>query len=353
MPKIFEHLIFIIVLFSCMKILLFNNFKFNHFISKQANVQIFLLLLVFILLIGLLPIPWSIGGDRAYYARLFKNFQSGVQMQIKNDFMFYNISKIFSSFFNYTFYFIIFAAIYCYSRYYFAKKLTPRYVIIMLVMFFSSFSFYAYGTNTVRAGLAISVLLTAITNWEQPKLFYPLLFFAWSIHGSVIIPISALLIAKFYNKPLLYFWLWFVSIFVSLASGHFFERFFVDLAIDTRSSYLLTNANHKAYKIGFRWDFLIYSLFPVLIGAYYILRIKFNSKFYSIIYCTYLIANSFWILIIRSNFTDRFAYLSWFLYPFILIYPLLITPIWKDQNKKVALIVFSNALFTYFMFLRA
>ena len=35
----------------------------------------------------------------------------------------------------------------------------------------------------------------------------------------------------------------------------------------------------------------------------------------------YLTANAFWILVIRSSFSNRFAYLSWFLMAIIIFYP--------------------------------
>lgn len=61
----------------------------------------------------------------------------------------------------------------------------------------------------------------------------------------------------------------------------------------------------------------------MLVGWYYIYRKKFNDRFYTLIYNSYLLTNIFWILVIRANFSDRFAYLSWFLIPFLLVYPLL------------------------------
>lgn len=353
MPKVYHHLMFAMVLFSCGKILHTNNFRIIHFFSpRPEKPEVFFLLLVTIFFIGFLPVPWKVGGDRAVYAELFNTLQSRSQLDIHNDFLFYTVAELFSLFSTYTFFFVFVAGIYCYSRYHFAKKMVPQYTYLMLLMFFSSFAFYAYGTNTLRAGLAISFLLTATSYWKKEVFFYPLLIIAWFIHGSVIIPIVALLLAKFFNKPHLYLLGWCVSLIVSFISGNFFEQIFARFTNDARSFYLLVDVNNTAYHIGFRWDFILYSLFGVIIGWYYLFKIKLKSSFYSFIYSAYLIANSFWILVIRSNFSDRFAYLSWFLYPIILIYPLLVVPIWKKQNLRVATIIFINALFTYSLFLR-
>lgn len=43
---------------------------------------------------------------------------------------------------------------------------------------------------------------------------------------------------------------------------------------------------------------------------------------YKHLYCTYIIANSVWLLVIGAFFTDRFAYLSWCLSPILLMLPL-------------------------------
>ena len=53
----------------------------------------------------------------------------------------------------------------------------------------------------------------------------------------------------------------------------------------------------------------------------------------------YILVNAFWLLVIRIPYTDRFAYLSWFLIPFILIYPLSLDKVFKNQNSILACIV--------------
>ena len=59
----------------------------------------------------------------------------------------------------------------------------------------------------------------------------------------------------------------------------------------------------------------------------------------------------FWIIVINASFSNRFAYLSWFLYPIVLSYPLLRMSIWKNQGRKTAYILIAHSLFTYLMWL--
>ena len=78
--------------------------------------------------------------------------------------------------------------------------------------------------------------------------------------------------------------------------------------------------------IGFRWDFLLYGSVPILEGIYFVFKRKYNNQFYCILLSTYILTNAFWVLINEVPFSDRFAYLSWFMMPlllFILFYSII------------------------------
>ena len=103
-------------------------------------------------------------------------------------------------------------------------------------------------------------------------------------------------------------------------------------------------------KTGFRWDFLLYSAFPVAM-IWYVTRFRrFTDKAYTLFANVYLFCNAFWIMVIRSSFSNRFAYLSWFIYPVVMAMPLLRMNLWKDQDRKTAIILFFYGAFTFFMF---
>ena len=54
-------------------------------------------------------------------------------------------------------------------------------------------------------------------------------------------------------------------------------------------------------------------------------------------------------MVIRSEQSNRFAYLSWFIYPLVIAYPLLRMNLWDDQDRKLAIILFLYSGFTFFM----
>lgn len=244
------------------------------------------------------------------------------------------------------------ALIYVGNHYLLSRKLGEHYVFPIFLMFCTGFLFYAYGTNTMRAGLAASFLLIALCNKDRLIPFIISLLIAIHIHFSMALPALCMVIAKYYNKPKLYIAIWGISVLLSAVMGSTFEAWFANIIPDERSDYLMTDAGNTHYKVGFRIDFILYSLAPIAMGWYYIVKKGILDSTYSMLLNTYILANTFWVLVIRANFTDRFAYLSWFLYPLVLIYPALKYRIWTNHHGKIALIIFLHASFTYLMFLR-
>ena len=56
-------------------------------------------------------------------------------------------------------------------------------------------------------------------------------------------------------------------------------------------------------------------------------------------------------MVIRAAFSNRFAYLSWFIYPLVIAYALIRIPIWRDQDRKLSLFLGGYAIFMIGMFL--
>ena len=241
---------------------------------------------------------------------------------------------------------------------------------ISMMFFFTAFSTYSYSTNGIRNGFACSLVLVAIallalstsesrkTGENQVKVVGAILLMLCALfcHRSTMLPSVAALTALYVVKDTkwaLRFWL--ISIAVSLVAGPMIEHFFSALGFDDRmSSYSAGQyKEHHAEKfshVGFRWDFLLYSSAPVALIWYVTRRRKFTDPAFAIIANTYLFCNAFWIMVIRAAYSNRFAYLSWFIHPLVFAYVLLRMNLWKDQDRKTALIFFLYSGFTFFMF---
>ena len=99
---------------------------------------------------------------------------------------------------------------------------------------------------------------------------------------------------------------------------------------------------------GFRWDFLAYSALGVAVAAYFLFRRLFQDEYYRWIVNIYIICNAFWVLIIRAPYSNRFAQISWFILPIVLIYPFMRERFWKNQEKMLTIGILLFYAFGFF-----
>lgn len=238
-------------------------------------------------------------------------------------------------------------------------RLFQNHPWIAFLFFLSSFSFYSYGTNGIRNGMACHIMLLAIVminglHWEKIVSFV-LMFISYSIHRSTAVPILCVLASVYIIRSTkISMLIWVASIFISLIAGNILGDYFSQLGLfEDKSNYFLeieeSGTEAQFSSTGFRFDFLLYSTFPILLVWYLTIKRNFNDTNYNIIANTYILANAFWIMVIRASFSNRFAYLSWFLYPLVIVYPLLRMKIWKHQDLYLAIILFLYAGFKMFM----
>lgn len=345
---IFYHIILLVVLLT-----------FIHTQSKQSgsneNISFLqlsgiLLLLFVILYMGLRPIH-GVFIDMKTYARMFERYQQNPLSGNMNDPVFESYIMLSSKIMSVHFFFFVCALLYILPLYIVSKKWFKVYWFYAFLFLVGSLSFWAYGVNGIRNGIAGSLFLLGIS--RDKRVFQILwILLAVGFHKSMLLPAIGFLIAQFYNNPKGFLVFWAACIPLSLVLGGFWENFFAGFNFvgDERLAYLTTEANAASFSsTGFRWDFLIYSAAAVFAGWYYIFRKQFKDKIYFWLFNTYVFANAFWILVIRANFSNRFAYLSWFMMAFIIIYPLLKKIILVEQHQKIGIILMAYYMFTYIM----
>ena len=319
-------------------------------ISFNRNLG-FIVVVFVILYMGLRPLH-RVFTDMVTYANQFERLQGAIVIpDTFNDplfglFIFFSAQLVTVE----TFFFLC-ALLYILPLYFACEKWFKHHWFYAFLVLISTFVFWAYGVNGIRNGIATSFFVLAIS---RKSLSGKILFFIVSIgfHKSMLLPLAGYLLANNLNiKVKYFFYLWIMAIPISIFSGGFWEQFFASTGFgDDRLSYLTTeNELGKFSGSGFRWDFLIFSTLPVLFGGYYVFKKKILNKEYLIILSIYLFANAFWILVIRANFSNRFAYLSWFLMGLVIIYPLLKKYFIKNQHKKIGLILIIFYSFTFLM----
>ena len=215
-----------------------------------------------------------------------------------------------------------------------------------------------YATNGIRNGMAMSLLTLGISIFLTQKggwklLALALFSYAFLTHRSCSLPLLCFLVVYYTKAGLKYaIYFWVFSVVVSLVAGAQVANIFVGLGFDERlDNIILANNDFSGFShSGFRWDFLIYSLMPILLGYYALLRKGVHNRIYEILLSTYVLSNAFWVMVIRAHFSDRFAYLSWFLYPIVIAYPLLKVDIWGNKQGSMARVfLMLHFAFTFFM----
>ncbi|MCH5181464.1 MAG: EpsG family protein [Prevotellaceae bacterium] len=300
------------------------SFEQTEFKESRNTVNTaFIFALVLSFLLGMLPIPWGSGGDREWYAEGFLRMQTATLDEVweSEEFGFSFINWFLGKYLTEEQYFIAIALIYVGNYFIAVRKLVQGDIYWLMLGIVLSLGFVSYNLNTMRAGLAISFLMLALSTYPSFWRMGIFMLIAYSIHHSMIIPSLMIAVSYFCNRTKYFYYLWILSVPVSFFAGNFFNEYFSDFSEDSRTKYLTTSDTY--YNIGFRIDLVVFSVVPLLVGAYYIFKRGISDRFYHMIYNSYVLTNIFWILVIRSNFSDRFAYLSWFMIPLVLIYPLL------------------------------
>lgn len=335
---------------SLIVIVLFSLYLFGTQIRNVDRKHIYGLCILVLAIYYFGTYPYEYEADRQRYVLEL----SSPTKSFDDDFVWMYYTRICGTFLMPYQWLILTSTIYVSCFYLYCRKIHGSLSTIMFLGFVGFLFFKAYAVNTIRAGLASAIIFYGLT-WREKKswVYWGLLYTAVGTHFSMILPVASLLIAQHYPRTRFFFIFWLLCIPLSYSTGSYFQFLFEPYLADYNektSSYLIDEDDR--YNYGYRLDFIIYSILPTLFAYYYIFKRNIKDQFYINIFNAYLIANSFWILIIRSNFSDRMAYLSWIFIPVLILYPTLKYKIWRNQNKKVAYILIGQALFTYVLSIR-
>lgn len=315
----------------------------------------FILSLIFVLWIGMRPIS-GVFGDTVNYAFSYANMKLDVvEMDWHSEWIWQWLTMgCKKAGLNVHWYFTLVEAGYIISVGVAVKKFLPTHPMIGMLFVWASLMFFTFGTNGLRNGLACHLILLAMALLFEDKYITGgvLCLVAFGIHRSVILPIAAVLTGMFLiRNPKIAITFWIISIGVSLVAGGVLTSFITSLGFDDRmSSYTSSDADMLQFSsVGFRWDFLLYSAVPIWMAWYVCVKRQIQDNWYNALCVTYCLCNAFWIIVIRSSFSNRFAYLSWFLYPLVIAYPLVNLPVWKEQDQKTGWILLAYCGFTLFM----
>lgn len=324
--------------------------------SKRYN-TLFFIAVFFAVFIGLRPVSGLYFQDMKGYANLLELFDNSTFFFNKDtdNLIFDNLIMWWASnSLGKTMFFLLISTIYFVAAYIGIKKLFPQHAMIAYLVFLGAFSTFSYGTNGIKAGAAASIFICALGYWKENKttsriISVALIAVSYGFHHSMQLPIAAFILALLIKKPKYFYGAWCIGVILSAFHVTYFQNLFGGFTDEQGAGYLLVNEEKSEVRIAFRPDFILYSAFPVIIGFYYEIKKSLTTKTYSFLIHLYTTLNTIWMLCMYAEFNNRIAYLSWFLYPVVIIYPYL----YVDNSPK-KYINFSKAAkyhlyFTLFM----
>lgn len=360
---------FIVLLFTINKFSsLYNLRRYQVFYQWDYYRPLVIFSIFFIIFYGYRPVAGAyLGdvnffGDTRIYANIYNNLQqTGVLTaeQIGSDWIFSYLMYYCTFFLDVNGFFTLVLLIYIALMFWSCNLLDARHGATLMLFCFGAFSFYGYAINGIRNGAACSLVIIAMAAVCRGSRIWPVIlsFIAIGIHKSTALPLLCMFFTFFVRNPKLMYLVWGGSVVLSMFLGESISNIISLISYDERladnlSAESIGDEGEILAQTGFRWDFLIYGAMPILIGWYTLFVRKVYNHTYLVLLGTYIYANTFWVLVNRSYFSNRFAYLSWFIYPIVLAYPLFNLPVFeKNHSQKTALILLAHFGFTTLMWM--
>lgn len=345
---IYLMVVSIITIYKCIT---YSRYPASRIQTREETNSIgtLFLMLFMALFIGSRPISYEFI-DMGGYAALWDMWDMG-EFQFSRDvqnILFDNLRSLMSTnHIDIFWFFLLISAIYFGAMYVACRKLFPYDTLLAYVVCLGAFSTFSYATNGIKAGAAASLFLVAIAYRDNLKIAIPFALISLGFHHSMIMVVFSAVIAYIFRKPQPFFLLWGICVIIAALEITTFQDFFASIADEQGQKYLMSDYGVK----GFRYDFILYSAMPVLIGFIAVYKKKIHSTIYCFMLNLYLLTNSVWMLCMYASFTNRIAYLSWFFYPIVLIYPFLNEKFSEKQYRSVARISIAHLGFTLFMLL--
>ncbi|MCF2611241.1 EpsG family protein [Prevotella copri] len=329
-------------------------------VSVSQNFLCLLLLLFMILFIGTRPVSERYFGDMAgyfYEYRLFEEKAFGFDESL-DDPLWSNMMRFFASCkIGFTSFMLLVAVLYFYVAYKSVGRMFPSDKLAAYLVFLGAFSTFSYGTNGMRAGVAASIFLLALSYAGNWLITITLAVLSLFIHHSMVLPLFAFFLALAYRKTNVYLCIWLVCILISAFHITWFQDLFSQLSADNgdaRGAQYLMVSGKGGYRTGFRLDFILYSSVPIVVSYFAVIIKKIQSDYYCFLINIYIITNSIWMLCMYASYSNRIAYLSWFMYPIVLIYPFLNEDWGFHRYRVFSIVMFVHVCFTlamHFVFL--
>ncbi len=358
-PQYYSHIY--IWFIAILSLFVFNKYAqySSRRLAKDTDQSTFwglIIAIVVALFVGLRPVSEAYFVDMAnysaalsFYSGEYFSFNWSTDNIIFDNFLLFYASKSLPE----EVFFLSISAIYFFCMVWACSSLFPRDKIAAFLVCLGAFSTFSYATNGMKAGAAASIFLVSIALYEKRRLLWALVFaiISMGFHHSMVVPVASLVICHFVKNPRVFYATWGFAFLMALFHITYFQQIFAWLADEQGASYLIGSDDFIRKDIfgGFRIDFILYSAAPIIFGWIGVFKKRLTSRNYSFLLNLYLLTNAIWLLCMYAEFTNRIAYLSWFMLPIVLIYPLLNEKWGIKQYQTFRWVALGHLGFTLFM----
>ncbi len=340
-----------------MTVLVMQRYALVNFAEREDspvfhNGTAWILTLFLVLFIGLRPISGRYFVDMAGYATTYKVLLWGKNFHFNWDtdnLIFDNLFALFGSLkIPIDFYFLLIACVYFVCMIVAFRKMFSNDLLLSFLVYLGAFSTFSYGTNGIKAGAAASVFLLAIAYRENKWLTVVFLLMSFGFHHSMAAPITVFVICLIVKDRRLFLGGWLFCLFLAALQITYFQELFAGLTDEHGAEYLTVEEGIRDVS-GFRPDFVLYSAIPIFLGHYLIRKFEIEDDDYTFLLNLYTGTNAIFLLCTYGIYINRIAYLSWLMYPFVLIYPFLKSDLGDYHNRYLNYTVYGHLAFTLFM----
>lgn len=326
---------------------------------RSGQIFIAIFCIAFTVLFGLREI--DIGTDTWLYYWQYSNYED---IELGTDFLMYFIFASLNYFSDDpSLFFILMSILYTGSlsialvRY--AKSIdgSPLLVVFSLVAFFF---FQSMGINIIRQGVSLGFFVLGLSYFLahsktilKSQILIP---FALSVgfHFTGLVPIIFFLIAVYFSKLKLWFYISLYSLSTVLAALSvsvlaFKDSFDFGSVDERRSSYLDVSDFTDEYSIGFKPQFVAFNTIFLVIFLL-IRKYLITSKEYDYMLKYYILSSAFFYMAFQLPYSDRWGIMSWIILPF------LIAPLFRNNGKRkfaILTLLFLIGVFVFFQIILA
>lgn len=325
--------IILIALITVLLVSLYISINRDKQASKTKNITLYSFAIIIALLFGFRDT--HVGYDTVNYIDIFSSYIYISEFEVSRDALWdllnYTLAQITD---DPKILFLIVAFGYIFFPICGVKKILTDNTIYFFLLFIISPNFFLYGANGIRSGLAASIFIFSFRFLDSKKQWIILLF-SFFMHASMAAPILFYIFSKYIKKTHFIFIIWGICLALTILGLNLLSA--IPFESERLSGYL-SSSNESLKILNMPVTFLTYGIIPIIF-CYYIIHIKkLYDPFFNKLAITYILSNCIYILSFNVAFTVRFAYLSEFLMPLLITYPIFKFELFKHKELKLTFI---------------